>query len=46
MGWKAVRPADGWGLDHGVAAVFDPGTNVLNAVRAVLDIMQGRLRNQ
>jgi methylmalonyl-CoA mutase len=33
-------------LDHGVAAVFGPGTNILEAARAVLDIMQGRLRNQ
>ncbi len=32
-------------LDHGVAAVFGPGTNVLEAARAVLDLMQGRLRN-
>ncbi|MBN9031780.1 MAG: methylmalonyl-CoA mutase [Rhizobiales bacterium 63-7] len=32
-------------LDHGVAAVFGPGTNVMEAARAVLDIMQGRLRN-
>jgi len=31
---------------HGVAAVFGPGTNVLEAARAVLDIMQGRLRNR
>ena len=33
-------------LDHGGAAVFGPGTNVLDAARAVLDIMQGRLRNR
>ncbi|MVA55090.1 methylmalonyl-CoA mutase [Agrobacterium vitis] len=33
-------------LDHGVAAVFGPGTNVLEAARAVIDLMQGRLRNQ
>jgi methylmalonyl-CoA mutase len=32
-------------LDHGVAAVFGPGTNVLEAARAVIDLMQGRLRN-
>ncbi|PWE55861.1 methylmalonyl-CoA mutase [Metarhizobium album] len=32
-------------LDHGVSAVFGPGTNVLEAARAVLDLMQGRLRN-
>jgi methylmalonyl-CoA mutase len=31
--------------DHGVAAVFGPGTNVLDAARAVLDLMQGRRRN-
>lgn len=32
-------------LDHGVAAVFGPGTNVLEAARAVMDLMEGRLRN-
>lgn len=32
-------------LDHGVSAVFGPGTNVLEAARAVIDLMQGRLRN-
>jgi methylmalonyl-CoA mutase len=32
-------------LDHGVSAVFGPGTNVLEAARAVVDLMQGRLRN-
>lgn len=32
-------------LNHGVAAVFGPGTNVLEAARAVIDLMQGRLRN-
>ena len=32
-------------LDNGVAAVFGPGTNVLEAARAVVDLMQGRLRN-
>ncbi|MHB0952421.1 MAG: methylmalonyl-CoA mutase [Allorhizobium sp.] len=32
-------------LKHGVSAVFGPGTNVLEAARAVLDLMQGRLRN-
>jgi len=31
--------------DHGVAAVFGPGTNVLDAARAVLDLMEGRRRN-
>ncbi|MGB3388437.1 MAG: methylmalonyl-CoA mutase [Pseudaminobacter sp.] len=33
-------------LDHGVAAVFGPGTNVLDAARAVLDLLEGRRRNQ
>ncbi|MDW6023311.1 methylmalonyl-CoA mutase [Mesorhizobium sp. BAC0120] len=33
-------------LDHGVAAVFGPGTNVLEAARAVLDLMEGNRRNQ
>ncbi|MDO5893939.1 methylmalonyl-CoA mutase [Agrobacterium sp. Azo12] len=32
-------------LDNGVAAVFGPGTHVLEAARAVVDLMQGRLRN-
>jgi methylmalonyl-CoA mutase len=32
--------------DHGVAAVFGPGTNVLDAARAIVDLMQGVLRNQ
>jgi methylmalonyl-CoA mutase len=33
-------------LDHGVAAVFGPGTSVLDAARAVLDLMEGRRRNE
>ncbi|TCN20358.1 methylmalonyl-CoA mutase [Sinorhizobium americanum] len=33
-------------LDHGVAAVFGPGTNVLYAARSVLDLVEGRLRNE
>ncbi|MGX8014176.1 methylmalonyl-CoA mutase (plasmid) [Mesorhizobium sp. ORM8.1] len=32
-------------LDHGVAAVFGPGTNVLDAARAVLDLIEGKRRN-
>ncbi|MFC5386130.1 methylmalonyl-CoA mutase [Aquamicrobium segne] len=32
-------------LDHGVAAVFGPGTNVLDAAHAVLDLMEGKRRN-
>jgi len=32
-------------LDHGVAAVFGPGTNVMDAGRAVLDLLEGRRRN-
>ncbi|RTM02242.1 MAG: methylmalonyl-CoA mutase [Hyphomicrobiales bacterium] len=32
-------------LDHGVAAVFGPGTNVLDAAHAVLDLLEGRRRN-
>jgi methylmalonyl-CoA mutase len=31
--------------DAGVAAVFGPGTNVLEAARAVLDLVEGRGRN-
>jgi methylmalonyl-CoA mutase len=33
-------------LQHGVSAVFGPGTNVLEAARAIIDLMQGKLRNQ
>jgi methylmalonyl-CoA mutase len=32
-------------LDCGVSAVFGPGTNVLDAARAVLDLMEGKRRN-
>jgi methylmalonyl-CoA mutase len=31
--------------DHGVAGIFGPGTNVVDAARAVVDLMEGRLRN-
>ncbi|AXA44349.1 methylmalonyl-CoA mutase [Rhizobium leguminosarum] len=31
--------------EHGVAAVFGPGTNVLEAANSVLDLLQGRRRN-
>ncbi len=33
-------------LGKGVSAVFGPGSNVLEAARAVLDLMQGKLRNR
>ncbi|MCO5072685.1 MAG: methylmalonyl-CoA mutase [Rhizobiaceae bacterium] len=32
-------------LDNGVAAVFGPGTNVLDAARGVLDLIEGKRRN-
>jgi methylmalonyl-CoA mutase len=32
--------------EHGVSAVFGPGTNVVDAARAVLDLTEGRLRNE
>ncbi|MBX5212159.1 methylmalonyl-CoA mutase [Rhizobium sp. NZLR11] len=32
-------------IANGVAAVFGPGTNVLEAARAIIDLMQGSLRN-
>ncbi|MEE3215333.1 MAG: cobalamin-dependent protein, partial [Pseudomonadota bacterium] len=32
-------------LESGVSAVFGPGTNVMDAARSVLDLLQGRLRN-
>ncbi|OWW04528.1 methylmalonyl-CoA mutase [Rhizobium sp. R72] len=32
--------------DHGVAAVFGPGTNVLDAANSVLDLLEGRRRNR
>jgi methylmalonyl-CoA mutase len=31
---------------NGVAAVFGPGTNVLEAARAILDLIEGRRRNR
>ncbi|UDF31667.1 UNVERIFIED_ORG: methylmalonyl-CoA mutase [Roseateles sp. XES5] len=33
-------------LENGVAAVFGPGTNVLDAANTVLDLVEGRIRNQ
>jgi len=33
-------------LENGVSAVFGPGTNVLDAANAVLDLVDGRIRNQ
>ncbi|MBR0899172.1 methylmalonyl-CoA mutase [Bradyrhizobium tropiciagri] len=33
-------------LDHGVAAVFGPGTNVLDAANAVLDLVEGIRTNR
>jgi methylmalonyl-CoA mutase len=32
-------------LESGVSAVFGPGTNVMDAARSVLDLLEGRLRN-
>jgi methylmalonyl-CoA mutase len=32
-------------FDHGVASVFGPGTNVLDAARALVDLLEGRRRN-
>jgi methylmalonyl-CoA mutase len=32
-------------LDNGVAAVFGPGTNILDAATAVLDLIEGKRRN-
>ena len=32
-------------LEHGVAAVFGPGTNVLDAANKVLDLLEGTRRN-
>jgi methylmalonyl-CoA mutase len=31
--------------DHGVAAVFGPGTNILDAASTVMDLLEGRRRN-
>jgi methylmalonyl-CoA mutase len=33
-------------LSNGVAAVFGPGTPVTSAARAVLDLLEGKLRNR
>ena len=32
-------------FDHGVAAVFGPGSNVLDAAHAILDLLEGKRRN-
>lgn len=32
-------------LDHGVAAIFGPGTNVMDAANKVLDLLEGIRRN-
>ncbi len=32
--------------EHGVAAIFGPGTNVLEAARAVIDLCEGKLTNR
>jgi methylmalonyl-CoA mutase len=31
--------------DHGVAAIFGPGSHVLESARAILDLLEGRRRN-
>ncbi len=33
-------------LENGVSAVFGPGTNVLDAANAVIDLLEGKRRNQ
>ncbi|KUM25054.1 methylmalonyl-CoA mutase [Mesorhizobium loti] len=33
-------------MNHGVAAIFGPGTHILDAARAVIDLLEGRRRNQ
>ncbi|QKC86816.1 methylmalonyl-CoA mutase [Mesorhizobium sp. NZP2077] len=33
-------------MEHGVSAVFGPGTAILDAARAVLDLLEGKRRNQ
>jgi methylmalonyl-CoA mutase len=32
-------------INHGVAAVFGPGTNVLDAANSILDLLEGKRRN-
>jgi methylmalonyl-CoA mutase len=32
--------------EHGVAAVFGPGTNIIDAANSVLDLLEGKRRNQ
>lgn len=32
-------------MEHGAAAVFGPGTDVMDAGRTVLDLLEERLRN-
>ena len=33
-------------IDNGVSAVFGPGTNVLDAARTVMDLLEGRKSNR
>ena len=33
-------------INNGVSAIFGPGTNVLDAARALLDLLEGKRRNQ
>ncbi|PLU82800.1 protein sbm, partial [Sinorhizobium medicae] len=32
-------------MENGVSAVFGPGTHVLDAARAILDLIEGKRRN-
>jgi len=32
-------------LENGVAAVFGPGTNVLDAANSIIDLLEGKRRN-
>ncbi|TPK87041.1 methylmalonyl-CoA mutase [Mesorhizobium sp. B2-4-13] len=45
VGGVVPRQDYGFLLDQGISAVFGPGTSVLEAARAVLDLMEGKRRN-
>jgi methylmalonyl-CoA mutase len=32
-------------IENGVAAVFGPGTNVLDAANSIVDLLEGKRRN-
>jgi methylmalonyl-CoA mutase len=45
VGGVIPRRDYGYLIDNGVAAVFGPGTNVLDAANSIVDILEGKRRN-